>query len=523
MSEMSEGKIKAMKRYVIGIDIGTSGCKSIIVDETGRIVATYTVGYSLYAPRTGWMEQNPEDWWNAVIYSVGEVLKESQIDKNLLAGIGLSGQMHGLVALDGNDNVLRPAILWNDQRTTKQCEYITDAVGGMGKLLSLTNNPELTGYTAGKILWLREEEPEVYEKVKRCLNPKDYIRYKLTSEFATDVSDASGTGLFNVKKRCWSEEVLYALKIPCTLLPLVYESSEITGYITESASRHTGVPKGLPVVGGGGDAVIQTTGTGLIKQGMLSTTIGTAGIVAMALNVFKQNREGNLQIFCGNKADAWHVMGVTLAAGGSYRWCRDVLFSNEKARSPETGENIYEIMESYALRGSPGSNRLIFLPYLTGERCPYADETARGVFIGLTSRHGREDMTRAVMEGVVFSLRQVSEIISKADRNLVASEIRTSGGGSLSPLWRQIQADVFQMPVKTVSGSGEGGAFGAALVAGVGCHIWNSLEEAVGKLKVETENLPNESLKDLYEDIYRVYDSLYLKLRDTFEKLDAII
>lgn len=385
-----------MKKYVIGIDIGTSECKSIIVDNTGAIIASRTEGYPLYTPRNGWVEQRPEDWWQACVNSINHILSESRIDIKLLAGIGLSGQMHGLVAVDEMGRVLRPAILWNDQRTAKQCDYITDKAGGLRKLLSLTNNPALPGYTAGKIVWLRENKPGLYEKAYKFLNPKDYIRFKLTGEFATDVSDASGTGLFDVEHRRWSKNLLSILEIPAELLPKVFESTDITGNVSASAARETGLPESLPVAGGGGDAVIQTTGSGLIRQGILGTTIGTSGIVAMALDSFKPNDKGSLQVFCNNIPDTWHVMGVTLAAGGSFRWFRDVFFEESKKYAEKTGESIYRIMDDVASRAAPGSNNLLFLPYLTGERCPYANPAASGCFLGLTVRHGREDMTRSV-------------------------------------------------------------------------------------------------------------------------------
>ncbi len=325
--------ITLKKRYLAGIDIGTSGCKSIIIDETGEVIASSIAEYPLYTPHPGWAEQDPEDWWKATVLSMSHALQKSGIDPNLIAGVGLSGQMHGLVALDDNYQVIRRAILWNDQRTAKQCQEIVEAVGGEEKLIQYTNNRMLPGYTGGKILWFRQNEPHLYEKTRIMLNPKDYIRFRLTGEIATEVSDASGTGLFNVRDRRWSHELLSILEIPEKLLAPCFESDEVTGSVTEDASRESGLPVNLPVVGGGGDAVIQTTGMGLIEEGILGITIGTAGIVAMGLDSFRHNPGGRLQLFCNNSRNLWHVMGVTLAAGGSYQWYKNTLCEWEKMQA----------------------------------------------------------------------------------------------------------------------------------------------------------------------------------------------
>ncbi|MCL4385249.1 MAG: xylulokinase [Actinobacteria bacterium] len=509
--------------YVIGIDIGTSGCKSIIVDNMGEVIASALEEYKLYTPNPGWAEQNPDDWWIAILKTVKQVVKKALIDPISIKGIGLSGQMHGLVALDNNFNIIRPAILWNDQRTYKQCQEIINAVGGQDKLLRYTNNGMLPGYTGGKILWLKEEEPENYQRVKIFLNPKDYIRYKLTGEIATEVSDASGTGLFDVKNRKWNEELLKILDISKELLPKCYESPEITGHLSDDVSFYTGLPKNLPVTGGGGDSVIQTTGTGLIKEGILGTTIGTAGIIAMGLNNFKFNSTGKLQIFCNNAPNKWHIMGVTLSAGGSFQWFKNTLSKYEIEQALINGIDVYKLLdEKVKAESQAGSKNLIFLPYLIGERCPYPDPNAKGVFFGLTLRHTFSDIARAVMEGVIYSFRQVYELIIDMDKSLAVKEIRVSGGGSVSKLWRQIHADIFQLPVKTVSGSKEGGAYGAALVAGVGCKIWNNLEEATQVLKIEAETEPDLKNKEIYEELYEIYKEMYPNLKGLFDKISKI-
>ncbi len=506
-----------MAGYLMGIDIGTTGCKSVLIDADGTVRGSSLEEYPLMTPRPGWAEQDPADWWQAVQSGVRRLLKETGAPGNEVAGVGLSGQMHGLVALDGGHRVLRPAILWNDQRTGPQCRRIHELVGGVPSLLELTNNQMLPGYTGGKILWLRQEEPELYDRAHVFLNPKDYVRHCLTGELATEVSDASGTGLFDVRRRRWCGELLDLLDIPAERLPDCFESPEVTGRTTDAASEATGLPAGLPVVGGGGDAVIQTTGMGLVKSGILGTILGTAGIVAMGLERFRPNADGRLQVFCNNSPGTWHVMGVTLAAGGSYRWFRDALCEADREKAAQTGRDAYEVMEEAASAAPAGSGGLIFLPYLMGERCPYPDPNARGGLVGLGLHHGRAEITRAILEGVVFSLRDVSELIGAAQGPI--TEIRTSGGGSLSPLWRQIQADVFQCPVTTVSGSREGAAYGAALVAGVGVGIWPSVEEAVEVLRIETETGPNPQNGEVYEGLYRIYRGLYGALKPSFDAL----
>jgi len=375
----------------------------------------------------------------------------------------------------------------------------------------------LPGYTGGKILWMREEEPELYGKMRLSLNPKDYIRHHLTGELATEVSDASGTGLFDVKKRKWCDRLLDLLDIPAGRLPQCCESPEITGRITNEASEATGLPTGLPVVGGGGDAVIQTTGIGLVKSGILGTIIGTAGIVAMGLERFASNPEGRLQVFCNNSPDTWHVMGVTMTAGAAYQWFLDGLCKADKEEARRTGKNIHQVMDEAASTAPAGARGVIFLPYLMGERCPHTDPAARGAFIGLGLNHGRPEITRAVLEGVVFGLRDIFELMSTMVDSL--TEIRTSGGGSQSPLWRQIQADVFQCPVTTVGGSREGAAYGAALVAGAGVGVWSSTEEATEVLAVETETAPNPQNRKVYEDLYQIYSGLYGALKPSFDAL----
>ena len=507
------------KPLVMGIDIGTSGCKTLLIDDRGRVIARAVKEYPLSTPKPGWSEQNPEDWWKATKITIKRLLKGLRSAHDIEA-IGLSGQMHGLVALDKDSKILRPSILWNDQRTGEQCQEIHDKAGGVETLLRLTNNRMLPGYTGGKILWVRENEPHLYEKINRILNPKDYVRFRLTGECATEVSDASGTGLFNVWERDWSYRLLEILDIPKEWFPRCYESFEVSGTVMPRIARELGFPVGLPVAGGGGDAVVQTTGTGIVEPGILGTTIGTAGNVTMALDGCYKNPEGKLQVFCNNMPNKWHTMGVTLAAGGSLRWFKDALGEPEKEISKRTGKGVYDILSREASKVEPGSEGLLFLPHLIGERCPYADPRARGAFIGLTLRHSRSHLIRSVLEGVVFSLRDVTEVIR--EMGVPITQIRTSGGGALSKLWRQIHADVFNSEVLTVSGSGEGGAYGAALVAGVGAGIWPTVEEAVKVLKVETKTSPIPKNVEIYDRLFKIYQTLYGSLKTTFDKISEI-
>ena len=502
-------------RYLIGLDIGTSGAKCIIADELGRVAASATIEYPLYTPQPGWAEQNPIDWWEAVAEGSKKILAKSGVALTDIVGVSLSGQMHGLVALDKERSVIRPAILWCDQRTQKQCDWITEKAGGIGGLLKLTNNRMLTGYTGGKILWLRDEEPENFEKMDVFFCPKDYIRYQLTGEIAIDVSDASGTGFFNTKKRCWSDELIAIAGLEKSIFPVCLESTDLAGRVTKRASELTGLPEGLPVYAGGGDAVIQTTGAGLIAPGILGVVIGTAGNVSMGLSSYTDNPGGALQMFCNNEPGLWHAFGCTLTAGGAYRWYRDTLCEADIRKAAESGMNVYDLMGQAAEQSVPGANGVTFLPYLTGERCPYPDPNARGAFYGLSLASTRADITRSVMEGVTYSLKQVVDLIGGF---APAEKVYTSGGGAASALWRQMQADIFDLPVYSMSAASEGGAYGAVMVAGVGAGVWKNLKEATSILHVETETLPNPANQAAYREAFERYSALYPALKPVFDR-----
>jgi len=508
-----------MPKALLGIDIGTTACKTVLVDQSGRIVDSEIEGYPLYSPRHGWSEQAPEDWWTAATHTVQRLLGRHPEAAAELAGIGLSGQMHGLVPLDRGGQVLRKAILWNDQRTEAQCEKITAKAGGVNGLLAYTNNRMLPGYTGGKILWLRENEPQIYRRMARFVNPKDYIRLRLTGELATEVSDASGTGLFDVRARAWSRSLFELLDIPLELAPRCHESIEASGGVRAEAAESLGLPKGLPVVGGGGDSVIQTLGTGVTSSDVLMTTIGTAGIISTAFESFRENPGGKLQVFCNVMHGRWHAMGVTLSAGGSLAWAREVLGGAEAEVAAQSGLDAYELISREAENSPPGAGGIIFLPYLGGERCPHVDPGARGAFVGLSLISRKRDIFRSILEGVIFSFREVAEIFGSLGQDF--RYIATSGGGAQSPLWRQIHADIFKKRVVTVSGSIGGAAYGAALVAGVGLKVWPDFEAACANLAVETDTPPNPANYRLYDRYYALYRGFYPLLKPGFAALSA--
>jgi xylulokinase len=422
--------------------------------------------------------------------------------------------------------VLRPAILWNDQRTGPQCEEITQLAGGKQRVLDLTANVVLPGFTAPKIVWVREHEPQVYAQVAHVLLPKDYIRYKMSGEFATEVSDASGMSVFDVRNRTWSDEMLRALDIPREWMPRCAESHEVTAALSEAAATETGLQAGTPIVGGGGDNAAGAVGNGVVREGIVSASIGTSGVVFASSEKFAMEPEGKLHAFCHALPQTWHVMGVMLSAGGSLRWHRDVVaygdpkLTTRAARNPDV--DPYDIMLQEAAAVLPGAEGLVFLPYLTGERCPYPDPLARGAFVGLTLRHTQAHLTRAVVEGVTFGLADSLRLVR--DLGIRIDEVRAVGGGARSAVWRQILADVFQTEI-TLINSSEGGAFGVALLAGVGVGRWSNAREACdATLQVTTRVAPSKDAAVLrhYQDVYARYRELYPALKESFAKLSAL-
>jgi len=502
--------------YLLGIDIGTSGTKTVLFDTHGNSIASALEEYPLYQPHTGWAEQNPEDWWNATVHTIQSVLAKSGIKANEIKGIGLSGQMHGLVLLDKENKVLRPAIIWCDQRTSKECEQITELVG-KEKLIQITANPALTGFTASKVMWVKNNQPDIYEKTAKILLPKDYIRFMLTGEFSTEVSDASGTQFLNITERNWSEEVLTKLGIDRQLLPNVYESQEISGTVNSTAAKITGLCEGTPVAGGAGDQAAGAVGNGVVKSGIVSSTIGTSGVVFAYTDTVTIDPLGRVHTFCHAVPNTWHVMGVTQGAGLSLKWFRDNFCTAEKETAEFMNVDPYYLMDKEAELVNAGCEGLIYLPYLMGERTPHLDPNARGVFFGLTARHTKRDMLRAVMEGVSYSLRDCMEIIK--NMNISINEVRASGGGGKSKLWRQMQADMFDKEIVTIN-SGEGPAFGVALLAGVGTGIYSSVPEACETtIKVIHRQQPIPENTSIYNKYYPIYGNIYKALKNEFKSL----
>jgi xylulokinase len=500
-----------MPAALLGIDIGTSGCKALLLSVNGDVLATSTATYGLSQPHVGWTEQDPFLWIEGTRKAVAKVL-DGCGDVELIC-IGLSGQMHGLTALDADRKVLRPAILWNDQRNAAEVAEITQKAGGLEALIARTGNRMLVGYTGGKIVWMRNREPELFARMRHMLNPKDYLRMVLTGELATEVSDASGTGLFDVKNRIWASGLIETLGIDPRLLPACYESHEISGRVSIEGAALFGLPAGVPVVGGGGDSVIQTIGSGVIGPGELQTTIGTAGILAAALDAPAPSPDGRIQMFCNVAPSKWHAMGVSLNAGGAMGWFRSIL-----AEAGRGKDLTFDEICAAAEKSPAGAKGALFLPYLNGERCPHPDPTARGAFVGLTTRHDLADVARCVMEGVVHAFHDMHALMK-----LVGIEgmlIKASGGGAKSTLWRQIQADMFECDVVTTEGAAEGAAFGAALVAGVGIGAWGDATEAAGTLKVLTRQAPSAASRDVYRKAHSIYRNLYPALSESFSALN---
>ncbi|HUU12044.1 MAG TPA: xylulokinase [Phycisphaerae bacterium] len=503
--------------YLVGIDIGTSGTKTLLVDPRGRIRASVTVEYPCYAPKPAWSEQVPEDWWQATVRSVRQALAAARVKGAEVGGVGLSGQMHGSVFLDRGGKVLRRAILWNDQRTGAECDEITRRAGGRAKLIAMVSNPALTGFTAPKILWVRKHEPRVYDRTTRILLPKDYVRYRLTDEFATEVSDSSGTLLLDVKRRRWSRKLLGLLDIDPALLPDVYESQEVSGRLTPAAAKATGLAAGTPVVGGGGDQAAGAVGNGIVRRGVISATLGTSGVVFAHADTVETDPKGRVHTFCHAVAGKWHVMGVVLAAGGSLQWFRNVLCQDLVKEARRRKVDPYELITADAAKVPPGSDGLYFLPYLTGERTPHADPNARAAWIGLSNMHTRAHMARAVIEGATYAMRDCLGIIQ--GMGVPVTEIRVSGGGAKSAFWRGLQADVYRQSVWTVA-SAEGPAYGVALLAGVGTGVWKSVPEACdATIRRLRQSKPNRRNVRTYDALYPEYGQLYRSLKDDFARM----
>ena len=493
--------------YFLGIDTSTTSSKALVMDERGEVIAVASSPHTLQTPKPLWSEQDPREWWEAVSASIKSVLEKAGIGGESIGAVGLTGQMHGLVLLDEAGNVLRPAILWNDQRTQSQCDEIHQIIG-REKFIRITGNVALTGFTAPKILWVKENEPDVFAKAKHVLLPKDYVRYKLTGGHAMDKADGAGTVLFDLKSRDWSDEVLSALEIPRAWMPRTLEGTEFTGCVTEEAARLTGLKVGTPVAAGGGDQAAGAVGVGAVEPGIVGLTVGTSGVVFAATPSALIEPEGRLHAFCHAVPGMWHFMGVMLSAAGSLQWYRDTL-------APDVGfDDLLREAESIPA----GSEGLQFLPYLSGERTPHPDPLARGAFIGLTLRHSRAHMTRAVLEGVAFGLKDSFTLIQNAGLGEI-TQVRASGGGTKGALWRQILASVLEAELVTVNTT-EGGAYGAALLAGVGAGAWTDVASACKAcIKITGSTQPDVSQAAAYRKAYSIYQELYPALKSSFGKM----
>jgi xylulokinase len=491
---------------LIGVDVGTSGTRALAVTSDGELVAEANAPHELLTPRPGWTEQRPEEWWQAARSALAEVASAAGDE---VVGLGLTGQMHGSVFLDAGGAVIRPALLWNDQRTAAECDEVTERVGAE-RLLELAGNPALTGFQAPKILWLQHHEPDAYARVASVLLPKDYVRLELTGERATDASDASGTLLLDVRARKWSGEILDALGIPREWMPAVYEGPEVTATLRDDVADELGLPRGLPVAAGGGDNAAAAVGVGVVREGLVSTSIGTSGVLFAHRDEFARDPSGRVHAFCHAVPGAFHLMAVTLSAGGSLSWWRERL----------GGGADFETLVGEAEGVEPGAEGLVFLPYLTGERSPHLDPHARGGFVGLTVRHGRGHLTRAVMEGVAFSMRDGLEVM----RGLGTpdDDLRAVGGGARSPLWLRLQADVYGRPIRRTL-IDEGPAYGAALLGGVAAGVFADVGEASARVRLREEvTEPDPERARRYDELYAVYASLYPALRESMHELGRI-
>ncbi len=495
--------------YFLGIDVGTGGTRALIIDEQGRVIASATEEHQAFAsPQIGWAEQASDDWWRACGVAVREALAKVHLRGDQIACVGLSGQMHGAVLLDDQGSVVRPALIWCDVRTEKQSRHLTARIG-IERLIELTCNPALTNFTLTKCLWVRENEPENWSRVRSIMLPKDYVRFRLTGERATDVSDASGTLLLDVAHRCWSKEILELAEMDESLLPNLYESPEISGKISTEGAAATGLQAGTPVVAGAGDQAAGSIGMGVVSSGTVSATIGTSGVVLAATSAPALDPKGRLHTFCHAVPGRWMVMGVTQAAGLSLRWFRDQFGAGTNGHGTFHGDS-YDTLTADAANAPPGCDGLLWAPYLMGERTPYLDPAARGALVGLTASHTRAHVIRAILEGVAFSLRDTFTIFGEI--KVPVKTIRLGGGGARSPLWRQIQADVYGQRVEIVQAE-EGAAYGAAILAGVGSKAWLTVDAACDAVvrvagHIDRNSRDSEVLDKAYEVYRRIYPAM---------------
>ncbi len=491
---------------VLGLDVSTTATKAVLMDREGTVLAVAAAEYDFETPFPLWAEQDPALWWDAAQQTIREVLATTGHTGEDVAAVGAAGQMHGMVLLDADGEVVRPAILWNDGRSAAQSDAIREAVG-RDRLIAITGNDALTSYTATRMLWVREHEPEAWARAQHLLLPKDYVRFRLTGEHALDVNDGAGTVLFDIESRTWSSEVVEALDLDPAMLPRTVEGPDVVGVVTDAAATAIGLRAGTPVVGGAGDQAGNAVGLGAVTPGIAAMSVGTSGVVFVPTSGPSVERDGRLSAFCHAVPGTWHLMGVTMSAAGSLKWLRDEL-------APDAS---WDELTALAAAVSPGAEGLVFLPYLSGERTPYADPLARGAFVGLTVRHGLGHMVRAVLEGVAFSLKDVFALVSETAPDPLR-ELRASGGGTNSPLWRQIIADVLSVPIARTR-TAEGVATGAAILAAVAADWFPTVGEACEAMVEVTDTTAPGEDAGAYDAAYAVYRSLYPELKDTFAAL----
>jgi len=494
--------------YLLGIDVGTSSTKGVLMDREGKIYARAEKEYSIDIPQPGWAEQDPKIWWEAIIQVIREIIEKSEVNPQKIRGIGLAGQMHGTVFLDKNLLPFRPAIIWADQRSSSQCESIYQKIR-KERLAELTGNPVATGFMCSTLLWMKENQPEEFNQIYKVILTKDYIRYRLTGNLGVEVTDASSTLLLDIKRRCWSEELLDILSLPLKILPgEVHESQEVAGYLLAEAARDTGLLEGIPIVYGGGDQSMQAVGNGVIRPGILSSTIGTGGQLFITVDKLTYDPKLRIHTFCHAIPGTYHLLGAILSAGLSLKWLRENIL-----HTPDS----YRIFDGEVEKIRAGSEGIIFLPYLLGERSPYMNPEAKGVFFGLSLKHHRAHLIKAVMEGVVFALRDCLEVFEEL--GIKIDQVIASGGGAKSRVWRQIQADVFNKEI-SVTRSIEQAATGAAILAGVGVGIYEDTEEGCKKVvKLKEEKIkPILENVDIYYKQFEIYKSLYQDLKEDFKK-----
>ncbi|OUM93482.1 MAG: xylulokinase [Firmicutes bacterium ZCTH02-B6] len=503
--------------YLLGIDVGTSGTKTLLAQDDGRVVASATVDHPLHALKPGWAEQDAADWWNAAVTGIRRVLSEAGVRPEAIAGIGVTGQMHSSVLLDAQGQVIRPPILWCDVRTAAECREIEAAAGGRSRLIELTGNPALEGFTAPKLIWLRNHERQNFARIRTVMLPKDYIRWRLTGEIATDVSDAAGTLLFDVRARQWSGPVVESLGLDPSWLPPVFESADVVSTVTGAAAEETGLKAGTPVVAGGADNTCGAIGAGVVKPGQALVSIGSSGVVFVPTAKPQLHPAGIVHTFVHSVPGTWYVMGVTLAAGLSLRWLRDELARVEQLAAELAGTSAYDLLAAEAQQAPPGSAGLFFLPYLSGERTPHADANARGVWFGLSTSHKRAHLIRSVFEGITYSLRDALDAIRAMD--VQVGEARLVGGGAKSDFWHQLTADILNVRIGRTERD-EGPAFGALLLAGVGSGVYRDIFEAVQQtVRLRDAAEPDQEAARGYDERFRFYQSLYPALKQPFADL----